>query len=55
MSIIETVTAAVGLSDGRPTYECTDCGETFETASDPGDYWFKCSHCGSEQPLESDD
>ena len=51
MSIIDTVTSAVGLDAGGPTYECTDCGNTFETSSDPGDYWFQCPACGSEQPL----
>lgn len=54
MSIIDTVTSAVGLSSDRPTYECTDCGNTFETASDPGDYWFRCPACGSEEPLDTD-
>lgn len=54
MSVIDTVSSAVGLSSGEPTYECTDCGTAFESASDPGSYWFECPDCGSEEPLGED-
>lgn len=51
MSVIDTVKSAVGLDSSAPTYECVDCGSTFERKGDPDSYWFKCTECGSEEPL----
>ncbi|MFB6192074.1 MAG: hypothetical protein ABEI11_01995 [Haloarculaceae archaeon] len=51
MSIVDTVKSAVGLGSDHPTYECVDCGNTFEGQAEPGSYWFECPECGSEDPL----
>lgn len=51
MSIVQSVKEAVGLDSDHPTYECVDCGASFEGQADPGSYWFKCPECGSEEPL----
>ena len=54
MSVIQTVKSAVGLDSSGPTYECVDCGTSFEKSADPDSYWFKCPDCGSEEPLGGD-
>lgn len=55
MSIIQSVKSAVGFDSDRETYECVDCGTTFESATDPDSHWFKCVNCDSKNPLGSDD
>lgn len=54
MSVIESVKSALGLAADRPTYECVDCGSTFESGTEPGTHWFRCRNCGSEAPLGDD-
>lgn len=51
MSVIQTVKSAIGMDSDRPTYECVECGTTFESATDPDSHWFNCPECGSEEPL----
>lgn len=55
MSVLESVKSAIGLSNDRPTYECVDCGNTFESATDPDSHWFKCPECDSKDPLGDDE
>lgn len=54
MSVIQTVKSALGIEPDRPTYECVDCGETFESATEPGSHWFRCPECGSKDPIDGD-
>jgi Zn finger protein HypA/HybF involved in hydrogenase expression len=54
MSIIQTVKSTIGLGADRPSYECVDCGNSFETSTEPGSHWFSCPECGSDAPLEAD-
>lgn len=54
MSVLETVKEAIGVADERPTYNCPDCGETFQSEADPDSYWCSCPECGTKdiEPVE---
>ncbi|MBX0296102.1 hypothetical protein [Haloarcula nitratireducens] len=54
MSVLDTVKQKVGMADEKPEYRCEDCGNEFESDSDPGSYWFQCPECGSEDLTEID-
>ncbi len=56
MSVLETVKSAIGIEeeDQASTYECVECGSTFETDRDPSSYWFKCPECDAGSPVEED-
>lgn len=54
MSVIESIKSMVGIEEDHPTYECVECGNTFESVSGPGSHWFHCPECGSEDPLGND-
>lgn len=48
-SIIDSVKAAIGMEEETGTYECQECGTTFESTMDDADsYWLKCPECSSE-------
>ncbi|MFB6139485.1 MAG: hypothetical protein ABEJ26_03515 [Halosimplex sp.] len=53
MSVIQTVKSAIGIEgDETSTYECSECGSTFETERDPTSYWFSCPDCDADGPVE---
>ena len=57
MSVVQSIMERVGLKDSGQTYECRDCGATFDSHSDPDSIWLKCSECESEdvEPTETEE
>ncbi|MFB6300428.1 MAG: hypothetical protein ABEH65_09225 [Halobacteriales archaeon] len=49
MGLIQKLKSAVGGGAEPNTYECADCGETFESYIDPDDHWVTCDHCSSRE------
>lgn len=54
MSVIESVKSAIGLESEAPSYDCVECGATFERSTDPDSHWFSCPECGTKEPLGGD-
>lgn len=55
MSVVQSILERVGVKEGGDTYECTDCGATFQSHSDPDSIWLQCSEFESENVERTDD
>ncbi|MFB6211279.1 MAG: hypothetical protein ABEI76_07060 [Halobacteriales archaeon] len=49
MGLLDSLKGVLGSSADEHTYECSDCGETFDSYIDPDDHWVTCDHCDSRQ------
>lgn len=49
MRFVRTIKETIGLVEPptRNTFECQDCGHTFESSQEEASYWTSCETCES--------
>lgn len=48
MPPLDTIKSLIrNVDPDAPTYQCTECGTTFESHEDEDSYWLRCPDCDS--------